>query len=304
VIELEAKEEKKEVKVDYLAKIVEFYKDDLAVKDLVMSVTPKEEFEFRPEQYAKILKTTIEYIKYHICKMLNLLLPYELKNAENFFKDLEQKLYSCGNDYYYLRNFYEVFLRGMREEIKDEVGKKCKGGGANFGVSLRKAASVNELLHIIHQTVTNNETLYCKMPKLREKQNDKGNPITLYGEETELSDIIFNAFPEEIECDFARILSFMGQFLIMVPGRGHALSIEITPKGQDEYYVVYFIPKICNIDMVNELKGVQKVDKNSIFTRGVFTTTTDELPFELVDFISKVPTDHDMFKEGGKAYRP
>ena len=45
--------------------------------------------------------------------------------------------------------------------------------------------------------------------------------------------------------------------------------------------------------MVNSLKGVNKVTRDSKYTVGVFETNLENLTFNLVDFISKVPTDLD-----------
>lgn len=43
------------------------------------------------------------------------------------------------------------------------------------------------------------------------------------------------------------------KLLMMVRDRGHALSIEITLNGQNAR-LEYFIPKVCNVDMVNNLQ--------------------------------------------------
>ena len=80
----------------------------------------------------------------------------------------------------------------------------------------------------------------------------------------------------------------------MIRDRGHALSIQIDISDQDNIYVDYYIPKICNIDMVNSLKGVRKVDEHSMFTNGCFQTNINNLNIELFKFISMVPTDLDM----------
>ena len=79
---------------------------------------------------------------------------------------------------------------------------------------------------------------------------------------------------------------------MMVRDRGHALSIEIE-KENDKYYVKYFIPNINNVDMVNELKGVRKVNDQSKFTTGIFETNLENLTSNLTDFIGHVPTDFD-----------
>lgn len=282
--------------MDYLAKLVEFFKDDEEVKRLIMAAGPKKENEYRPEVYAKQLETAIDYIKYYISRMLNSFMPYELKNADEFFINIREQLNACGNDFYYLKNFYRFYFSAMRPELVDEVGKRCAGASVPFGVSLKKAKTVCELLHIIHQTVINNETIYRKMPEIEFIEKEDDCRTTLYGEDTELARNIFRSFPQDILFSAADILSFDGQFLIMVRGRGHALSIEVYPQSNGKYFVSYFIPKICDIDMVNNLKGVRPVSEKAVFTSGEFITTRDKLPSELADFISKVPTDKDMIR--------
>jgi len=46
--------------------------------------------------------------------------------------------------------------------------------------------------------------------------------------------------------------------------------------------------------MVNNLRGVTKVNSNSKYAVGIFQTTEENLPFQLYDFIDKVPMDSDM----------
>ena len=79
----------------------------------------------------------------------------------------------------------------------------------------------------------------------------------------------------------------------MVRDRGHALSIEIT-LNNDKARIEYFIPKLWNIDMINKLPGVNKVDNNSVGATGVIEVDKNELPQVLFNFISKVPMDSDM----------
>ena len=83
------------------------------------------------------------------------------------------------------------------------------------------------------------------------------------------------------------------KLIIMVRDRGHALTIEVT-LNNNIARIEYFIPKLCNIEMINNLPGVNKVNKNSIGATGVIETPINTLPGVLFDFISKVPTDYDM----------
>jgi len=180
----------------------------------------------------------------------------------------------------------------MSEELVNEVGENCVGYKIFRGVDLSKAKSLNEILHVVHQTIVNNEKNLSNLPKIDEKTNDNGASITLYGNLNELSSIIFNQFPQELSCGITDIVSLNNSVIMMVRDRGHALSIEIE-KENDKYYVKYFIPKINNIDMVNELKGVRKVNEDSKFTTGIFETSIEALSYNLTNFISKVPTDFD-----------
>ena len=87
------------------------------------------------------------------------------------------------------------------------------------------------------------------------------------------------------------------KLIMMVRDRGHALTIEITLNAKGAR-MEYFIPKICNVRMVNDLPGLfNPVDKNSVGATGAIETSLEELPSTLYDFISRVPMDHDMEDE-------
>jgi hypothetical protein len=215
---------------------------------------------------------------------------------------LKKELINCGYDFNKLSNFYNIFFANMSEELINNVGENCVGYSLFNSINLNSAKSINEILHVIHQTIINNQNILQSLPKLSEKNNYENSAITLYGKENESARNIFKKFPKELSCGCTDIVSLSNdRIIMMIRDRGHALSIEIE-KENNMYYVRYFIPKICNIDMVNELKGVNKVNKESQYTVGVFETSLEKLPFEIIDFISKVPMDKDMFIEGGKFY--
>ena len=45
---------------------------------------------------------------------------------------------------------------------------------------------------------------------------------------------------------------------MMVRDLGHALSVDIDISKDDEIIVKYFVPKICNMDMIQALPGINK----------------------------------------------
>ena len=83
------------------------------------------------------------------------------------------------------------------------------------------------------------------------------------------------------------------KLLMMVRDRGHALTIEITLNLQTAR-IEYFISKLCNVDMINNLPGVNKVNQDSVGATGAIEIPIGDLQNTLFSLISKVPTDSDM----------
>lgn len=278
-----------------LETLIKFFKSDIEIKKTLVDLEPQEELLNDGEKYYKMLDNGLDSLKYHICCMLNISEPHNLEIAEQFFEQQKRALDACGDDYYRLVDFYHSLLI-MRPKLIEEVGYNCIGYSPFSGVSILKAKTVNEMAHIIHQNLTNNEWLYKRMPVIKSKENSRKKKITLYGDETDLANNIYDSFYSDFNVGTTDILSFEGQFLIMVRDRGHALSIEIEKEREDEYYIRYHIPKIINIDMVRNLKGIGYVPDGASYARGIFKTTKENLPLDLVEFIEKVPTDADIIK--------
>ena len=296
------------LKEENLEIMKKFFRYNMEIKKSLYNTVPKEIDKYNKETimgYSDKLFQALNDIEYYINVILE---NFEFPDAEksyfsNFIKALKNELIKCGYDFNKLSNFYETCFSNMSEELVNKVGDEIKGGGyLGPGVALNEATSLNEILHIIHQTIINNEKNFRNLPVVSQKQNFEGNNVTLYGNDNELSKVVFNSIPYALSSDYVEIMSISNEkVILMVRDIGHALSIEIE-KENDKYYVRYFIPKICNIDMVNGLKGVKKVKKGDNYTVGIFETSLEKLPLDLVDFISKVPTDIDMYKEGGIFY--
>lgn len=287
-----------------IEKYEKFFECNLKIKKILHECIFDEKYSYNKEtvlQFSELLEDKIEEIEYYLDSITNLFyggIDNDLKNLINICK---QKLIDCGSDHIKIKNFIEKYITDMREELVDEVGTNCFGYGG-MGVSLGKAQTLNEALHIIHTTIVNNENKYEGIPKLKEKINEANYEISLYGRDNLIAENIFENIPLNLDLGITDILSLNNKILVMARDRGHALSIEITIEDEKSF-IEYYIPKICNIEMVNNLKGVNKVDKQSRYTVGRYETNTNELSLEIVDFISKVPTDMDMFKEGGLFYQ-
>lgn len=105
-----------------------------------------------------------------------------------------------------------------------------------------------------------------------------------------------NINPEQKEIGESTIIGLENKVLMMVRDRGHALTLEIDTEG-DKSLVRYFIPKICNIELVNQLRGVTKVAESADATdtaTGCFECEKNNIGNEIVSFVEKVPTDSDI----------
>lgn len=282
-----------------IKKLKLFFKYDLEIKKILNQIVPLEEYahsNYTVIKYNELLYKSLKSFRFYFNKMTQLI-NYdgdEQIYLVNLLDEIEEKLVQCEMNFYAMSRFYNENFAGMRKELVDEVRENCVGYTLGRGVSIKKAKSINELLHIIHQTVVNDEKIY-KQNLLDQKINDEGFLISLYGEENKMAKNIFVNYPKEMSCGETDILALDDLILLMIRDRGHALSIEIE-KVNNKYFVNYFIPKICNIDMVNNLKGVRKVTTESKYATGVLACSEEELISSLIDLISHVPMDDDIKK--------
>jgi hypothetical protein len=161
---------------------------------------------------------------------------------------------------------------------------------------LEASNSINEMLHVFHSIVVNTNKFYLIMPKLSEKTiTSSGEPLRLFGRETKVAREMYDKWPVELDNGCTDILSLKDdKIIMMVRDRGHALTIEANKDGND-WYVNYLIPKLCNIDMINNLPGVRKVNDLSSYTIGQLRYKSDTALIDgVINFVSQVPTDADI----------
>ena len=169
--------------------------------------------------------------------------------------------------------------------------------GYNLLGVINQNVSINGLLHIIHSFVMNNEGLYQSVDSLGQKMNEGEYPIELRGNpNNQIAVSIFEGFPMSLDVAWTDIVALKNKTLIMVRDRGHALTIEVE-EYSDGVMIRYFIPKLCNIDMINALPGINKVPSSAgVFdgARGEFISSKEEISNNIYNFIARVPTDLDM----------
>lgn len=187
----------------------------------------------------------------------------------------------------YIHKFFE-----MTPKLIESTKKECSGYYMHRDIPsvIENAESINELLHIYHSYISNNEKILQSIPKIESKTNDIEEPITLYGEENEISRQIYDKFPSDLDCGITDIVSMKDKIITMVRDVGHALMIDIDT-SQEKALVQYNIPKVCNRTMVELLPGINRKSITDNGAKGMFEVENDELADKLFDFISKVPRD-------------
>lgn len=280
-----------------------FLKTDMSIKENLIRVAPAREDDYNEEsriEYTDKLDSLLKDFKVEfelisegfefgetVSKAIN---DFFKKARENFAVGKYES--GVGND------LYQQNFSNMRPELVDEVKRECVGYTCatpeRLADLMSKTTSVNEMLHVMHSFVMNNEQIMSSMPKLGEKKNTKGYPITLYGEPSAIGDEIFEKFPNELDVGWTDIISMPNKVCMMVRDRGHALTIDMDTSKEEEIEVKYFIPKLCNEEMIKALKGIDKANITNDGARGSFTAKKEEITEELFGFIEKVPTDADI----------
>lgn len=284
-----------------LKKFKDFFTSDMKIKETLLKLAPTEMDDINEE-------SRIEYTDKLYKELKNLELEF-IEMAQNFVDNQEvvqtiKSHFEKAREAFLIGKYkpaaiYKLYVEQFTdmspkliEDVKGEFwGHRLYGG--DLEKCIKESGSINEILHVFHSYLTNNDKMMEELPVIATKQNSIEEPITLYGEETELSRKLFEEFPIELDCDITDIVSIQGKILMMVRGRGHALTIDIDTSQKDDILVKYFVPKLCNRDMIEALPGINIKGISENGATGLFQTSSEEMPKKIFDFIEKVPTDLD-----------
>lgn len=294
----------------FLLKLERFFVLDLKIKKSMYQLKPPSSNESISEEYIiKYVDNLLNELKYIFDELKDVLSYFGMNDSSilivnDLYKKCYDDLLQCGYDRNKLEKFYLNDIVDMSNDLVDSVKNNCIGYFMFRSIypCLEKTNTINELLHVIHSYIINNENYYKKLNVIDKKENNYKYPITLYGENGELAKSLFDSFPPELDCAWTDIVSLERnhKIFMMIRDRGHATTIELDINGND-IMVNYFIPKICNVEKINNLKGVHKVSLNSDVgsaATGMFISSRDKITSDLYDFISMIPTDADMVFQG------
>lgn len=290
-----------------MVKLEHFFMIDKRIKDEMIAMSPPTDY-LDTESLVKYTDRLDDSLNYIFMELRCVVKDLFMGNGNTVFYEkalflerlTKKKFIECGIDINKLKKFYQTFISNMSPIFVDTVKLECIGytlfSSAN---SLALASSVNELLHLLHSKVMNNEHIFKELPLIESKINDYRYPVRLMGNRSDYFENVFAMFPMNLDCGYTdMVIVNDNKLMMMVRDRGHALSIEVTIRN-NVARVEYFVPKLCNLDMINKLPGVNKVSTYSrIGATGCFEVNKDMLAPQLYNFISMVPTDDDI-KENG-----
>ena len=282
----------------------EFFERDMKIKETRMSLAPTEADDYdelsRMEYVDKLEKglNSLEYDTLASIKKFGF--GEELNNTiREYFANKKKSMavgkYEAGICQKIYNSEFASMSENFIEEVKEGfVGYAFFSNPSKLPGFVKKAKTVNELLHSIHSSIVNNDEILESMPQMGTKRNTIEEPITLYGEENEVAEKIFKEFPLEMDCGITDIVSLKNKVLMMIRDRGHALTIDMDTTNPKEVEVKYFVPKLCNEEMIRKLPGINESSITKSGASGFFVSDKDKITKGLFGFIEKVPTDGDM----------
>ena len=277
---------------------------DLKIKDLIIKMKPAK-LNYGEEFYIKYVDELLENLKkieevyFYFIDYLGM--PSDIKNIVNDkFKNMELEFINCNYKLENLERIYEKYVYSMSSDSIKSISDNFYGYSIDRKEKevLSSCNTVNDMLHAFHSYLVNNDNFYQNIPIIETKKiNEYEDEINLCGKETKLSKELYDNFPVEVSGCETDILSFDDMILVMCRDIGHALTIEIHEEEND-LRVNYYIPKVCNVEKVNTLRGVTKLnpEKSNMYsvTNGEFVIKKENFVPEIVEFIKSVPTDNDV----------
>lgn len=286
---------------DNFKKLELFFKINLEIKNIMVKSAPSSEDNYSTDsriKYGDKLYFALEDLKYlfeRLFKILNN--EYLVNHLDKLFSHYHEELLACDYSFKKMEQFYQNNISNMNKELLDEMKKTFVGYTLfnSLGSVIGDVKTINELLHALHSYVLNDENIYQSMPIISQREILNGESITLYGTNNKIAKDIFDNISVDADLGITDILAFDNKIMMMVRDLGHALTIEIDLE-EDKCMVRYFIPKVCNYIKANKLKGINKVKETDNFANGQFECSKEEITSTLLDFLSNVPTDKDMFE--------
>lgn len=215
----------------------------------------------------------------------------------NFFTNMKNKILYTSLKEKDLKLLYEECFWTTNAKIFSTIDNTFIGyllQKPDVNYIVEQSTSINELLHLFHTSIFNNEIFYQELPITYQSTSISGETINLRGEYKEGATLLVNSL-SHIDVGETNICCFKDEIFMMIRDRGHALTIVIN-ELKDTYYINYHIPKLINLDMIENLEGITDINEELNSANGSLMYNKEDLIEKLTTFINSVPTDFDYYK--------
>lgn len=246
-------------------------------------------------EYSNKLYKSIDVFSYYFYKLNYYTEIIDYDTLHGFFENMKSEFLKMNITDESITNYFQRCFSNMDPLLADEVSKSFEGYSLDVVDTKKlvsKCGTINELLHLYHSFIINNEKFFSEVPEIQKYINDEGFYVTLRGNSCVLGENLFNQL-QKLPLGITDICVLGDKIIIMVRDIGHALCIEIE-KENDMYYVKYHIPKTGNLMMINSLKGINKIDNPNNAALGKFATDEENLISDITNLIKGIPDDFQM----------
>lgn len=265
-----------EDKMKNLEAMKEFFERDMKIKETLMNLAPTEADDYDELsriEYVDKLEKGLDSLEYDtLASIKKFDFGEELNNTIKEYFENKKKLMAIGKyEAGICQKIYNSEFANMNENFVEEVkndfvGYTMLSNQSKLSKFVKKAETVNELLHSIHSSIVNDNLILESMPQIGTKINTIEEPITLYGEENEVAEKIFKEFPLEMDCGSTDIVSLKNKDLISLmyynyfandKEKNEIIKIwnENDEKFQEKSNEIYDIEKIFKSRKKNYIKS-------------------------------------------------
>ncbi len=299
-----------------LLKLEKMLNNNIFIKETLHKMAPNEEYFSSVAvsmQYSDMFLKYLDLLKRTFNNMLDDfgLEVFTKVEMEELFLTIERDVVRNYGNLNVTKTLFEKHISSMREDFVESVSKGYMGYYLMSGVGVMKPITLNELLHLHHFATLNNERLFDRMPLITKGTDPKTSfieegpwqGVEYFGKETKFSNkiyeaiynIMYNSPKFSSFKSLAHVISLNNKIIVMIRDLGHATTMEIN-YDDATVDIKYYIPKICNYEMAQNLPGIMHISGNDVrdYAKGSFETTKEDFIDEFNSFLYAIPMDTDI----------
>ena len=283
---------------------LKFFEKDLDMKKDIYEMMP--DTRFSGESYAEKVSDKLYYgVRDLKMDLLSSAGPFLSEDEKAYIhkwaQDAQMKIAEAGLDINKLHKAYRDTISDMRPEFVQDVNSHIFGNYLTIGEDcpISNAKTFNELLHRIHIYLERNNYLHENFPQTQ----NLFQGVTILGEQTPLA--------QQLEASLAPLYAMQNRdraagdisivsvnkdsALVMIRDIGHSTSLKIDRAENGQISLSYYIPKVLNQDMAQQLPGlssIQPIDnRDDAFATGRITTDNIHVGVDAMTLVYNIPTD-------------